>query len=152
MKNRATGILALALILAAIEGFLACGGTKLEPSEVALDEDSCSQCRMAVSQLQFAAQQVTKEGTVDFFDDIGCLLEWKKASLVTRTGASFVENYNSEEWIPADSAFFVQSDKIPTPMNYGIAAFATRSEAETFEREVGGTMLTWNELVKGAKK
>lgn len=48
----------------------------------------------------------------------------------------WVHDYNSEEWIDAEAAFFVESNAIKSPMGHGLAAFADKSAAEQFAAEV----------------
>ena len=61
--------------------------------------------------------------------------------------AFFVHDYESREWIRAETAHFVLSDSLTTPMLSGLAAFASIEQADAFATEVGGKMLTFEELL-----
>lgn len=60
--------------------------------------------------------------------------------------AWFVHDYPSEAWLRGETAFFVLSDQLQTPMGGGVAAFEKRSDAEAFAVEKDGQVYTLDEL------
>ena len=60
--------------------------------------------------------------------------------------AYFVHDYESEAWMRGETAFYVRSEKVKTPMGHGIAAFETREAADRFAAEYGAQTLTFDEL------
>lgn len=91
----------------------------------------CSFCRMAISEKRFAAEIITDNEEVFKFDDIGCLLRYRKASAdKIKIAAIFVADYETRDWIKADEAFFVRSAAVKTPMSGGILAFADKAKAD----------------------
>jgi copper chaperone NosL len=61
-----------------------------------------------------------------------------------------VADYDSHEWLAAPEAFYMQSPELPTPMGSGLAAFHDRSAAETLAAQLGGRLLTWEEVLTEA--
>jgi len=119
-----------------IAGLVACGrGTEWPPAAVAPDlgHDACADCRMLVSDVRFAAERVDRDGTVEFFDDLGCLLS-TCGGATCDPQAIFVRSFDDSRWIRGDEGFVVRSAAFASPMGFGAAAFATRPAAEAEAR------------------
>lgn len=132
----------VALLLAA------CLRPKLEP--VALSpEDICTDCKMAISEKQFAVQYLTSEGEASKFDDLGCLLHYLAAQPQKRAdiAAFFVTDYETKQWLRAESAFYVHSAKFQTPMQGGFAAFGTQQQAAAAAGIKQGRLRNWQEVL-----
>lgn len=107
----------------------ACASGEVRPVPIE-NGDMCSFCRMAISEKQFAAEIIAVDETVLKFDDIGCLLRYRKAGGdKLQVAAIYFTDYDTRQWIKADSAVFVRSKNIKTPMGSGILAFADRVKA-----------------------
>jgi copper chaperone NosL len=104
-----------------------------------LGHDACAGCRMIVSDARFAAQyhardeRIDRDGAVEFFDDLGCLLAAHRGASCDPQGV-FVRSFDDTRWIRGDEAFVVRSAAFVSPMAYGCAAFATRAAAEVEAR------------------
>jgi len=61
-----------------------------------------------------------------------------------------VHDYNSQNWIPGSTAFYVVTKDIKSPMGTGVTAFADKSAAETFAARFNAKVLTFDE-VRAAK-
>lgn len=139
----------------------ACGSGEPRPVPLVLDEDACSYCRMAISQREFAAEAVTRSGRAERFDDIGCLLDWRRGWEVPEGTAFFVVDFDTGEWLDAEDATFLRSRAIPTPMGSGLVAFGAREAAAAARERLGlgegssatgvGTTLGWPDLVQGGE-
>ncbi len=127
----------------------ACSAGVPEPVEIALDEEACHQCRMVISQQEFAAEIVTLAGSVYYFDDIGCMVRWISDNQLPETAGLFVTDYDNRSWLDARMAFYVRSNKLPTPMQYGLAAFETRAKARTAAKRLDGEVLAWQQVLEG---
>jgi copper chaperone NosL len=117
---------------------------------VALEpEDMCSYCRMAISEKQYAAEVIDSDGQAFKFDDMGCMvnfIEGKKnrAPIV----AYFVMDFDKREWIKGEDAFYVRTHEVKTPMNGGLVAFRTQSEAQQAVDKYQGKLLRWKDIVR----
>ncbi|HET6162131.1 MAG TPA: hypothetical protein VFG37_00575 [Planctomycetota bacterium] len=119
-----------------VAGLVACGrGTEWPPAAVAPDlgRDACSGCCMLVSDVRFAAERVDRDGSVAFFDDLGCLLS-ACGGATCDPQSIFVRSFDDSRWIRGDEGFVVRSAAFASPMGFGAAAFATRPAAEAEAR------------------
>lgn len=142
-----TGLMAVAtisiLLLTA-----ACQTTKIEPVALA-PEDMCSYCRMAISEKQYAAEVIDSDGQAFKFDDIGCMvnfMEGKKNK--APIAAYFVIDFDKREWIKGEDAYYVRAAEVNTPMDGGIIAFRTQSQAQQAADKYQGIMLRWKDIVR----
>ena len=129
--------------------FSACEKREIQP--VSLEpSDMCGFCKMAISEKRYAAEFISKDGDPFKFDDIGCMIrnienKQKREAIA----AVFVVDFDSKEWLKAESARFLRSSEFKTPMNGGIAAFrektipdSSRGEWLSFDELFGKTQWT----------
>jgi copper chaperone NosL len=145
--RKGTVILWLIAVLAL--ALAACGSApNAEPTPPAVHygEDICELCGMIVSEERYAAAYVTEDGHGHSFDDIGDMVQ---AHLATQEAviALFVHDYQDETWIRAETAHYVLSDDLTTPMASGLAAFTSSEEAQALAAELQGQVLTFDELL-----
>jgi len=118
---------------------------EMKPEEIE-PHDICYLCKMAISQLNFATEIVTPNGEVYKFDDIGCMIEFKKMQGLPEGSVMFVRDFYTKEWVRIENAYFAMSEKIQTPMNYYVATFKTRESLEKFLNEYGGEEFPYEQL------
>jgi copper chaperone NosL len=124
----------------------ACGKTEPQPVELA-PEDMCSFCRMAISEKRFAAELITQDGDTYKFDDIGCLLDFNRGREVTQSiAASFVVDFETQEWVRGEEAYYLRSAELKTPMSHGIVAFKDLGRAEAAAKKYQGSPIRFSEL------
>ncbi len=125
----------------------ACGGgsTDNAPPEIRFGMDPCDACRMIISEANHAAALRTATGEELRFDDIGCMLQ-KMKTLSAAPQGIWVHDVVSGRWLAADSAVYLQSQQLKTPMAYGIAAFAAEKAAQEWQSRYGGRMMRFDEL------
>ncbi len=144
MSKRMLAGLTLALLAACAQG---------PPQPVEIDAaDSCDFCKMAISQKQYAAELIDSEHTFKF-DDIGCMVQFARERGLIGAAPSektylYVRDYDNRQWLIGNSARFVQSSRIPTPMASGLIALADRQKAETYAAKFGGRILEFAEVWK----
>ena len=110
----------------------ACGPSEIRPIDI-FPEDMCSQCRMAFSDPQFAAEIITDQQEVFKFDDIGCMVKFRTKRPGVKAVAIFLKDYDTKEWIPFERATLVETT-LDTPMGSGIVAFADPAKAGEFKK------------------
>jgi copper chaperone NosL len=136
------------MLAAAALALSACPHGKPKPVEIVLSEDSCNECRMAVSDKKFAAEIVTPEGHVDYFDDIGCLVVHARAKDIPVGSAVYVVDFNDQRWLDGLTAQYLWAKSLPTPMSYGLAAFASKDAATLKSHDWPGRVLGWQALLQ----
>ncbi len=98
-----------------------------------------------MSEWRFASELIDSDGVAHKFDDLACLLAFRRQHRFV-TAAAYVVDYDSRQWIDAFRAHFVRSAEFSTPMGGGIIAFADRAAAE---RQAGArhtSVLRFSEL------
>ncbi len=122
----------LVIIIGLLLGFSGCErevNTTLKP--VHWDRDMCERCKMVVSDRKHAVQVINpQDGRSYMFDDLGCMVLWFHNEAVpwASTAVIWITDAASGAWIDARKAFY-DSGNI-TPMAYGYAAHAKRSDIE----------------------
>lgn len=149
MKERlTTTVVVLGLALLGVVVANCSGGNASGPPEINYGRDVCDQCHMIISEPRYAAAYRDGTGKAYKFDDIGDMVTHAVKAGRTSGETAWVHDYNDEEWIAADQAWFVRSPDIQTPMGGGIIAFASKSAAEQFVNDEGGALMQWPELVE----
>lgn len=116
-----------------------------EPPEIVYGEDVCERCSMIINEARYAAAYVTDDGEAHRFDDIGGMFAHHEETAIEMV-VFWVHDFESEEWLRAEEAYYVKGDHI-TPMGFGIIAFAQRADADAWVAAEGGLVMTFAELL-----
>ena len=126
-------------------GMLSC---EIKPRPIAYGSEACHYCKMTIVDRQHAAQLVTDKGKIFNFDAVECLINYspqlEEADIALKLCNHFTE---PGELIPAEEAYYLISEGIPSPMGAFLTAFQTDDLAKNALREHGGEVFTWNELL-----
>lgn len=122
--------LSLALVL------LAACGVADGPPEIALDRTACDHCGMLISELGYAAAFKMPGEPARVFDDIGCMLDELRGLPVGERTALWFHAYDADTWLTPETAVFVRSPELRTPMAGGVVAFASAEEAARLAAEL----------------
>lgn len=147
--NRRSAICAIAVAVIIALLLAACGAdanAEPVPPEIHYGEDICEFCGMIVSEERFAAGYITANGQEEIFDDIGDMVQ-SRLQNAGEAKAIFVHDYDEHTWIKAETATYVLSENLPTPMLSGLAAFASADRAKEFAAELDGQVFTFDELL-----
>ncbi len=118
------------------------------PPVVHLDEDVCHECNMIISDERFAtATMIDGPRGVEprLFDDFNCQVRFEESNPDERIVERWSHDYVSSAWLNTETAVFLKSDDLHTPMASQVAAFASRDEAQKVQGEFGGEILTFAE-------
>ena len=140
------GISILLLILVGLITIASCssGPDFDEPPDIRYGEDSCVRCLMIINEARFAAAYVTDAGETRRFDDIGGMVAYID-EISEDVAVFWVHDFDSEEWLKAQEAFYVESQQ-QTPMGFGIIAFADQQRADQWAAENDGVVLSFADL------
>lgn len=125
----------------------ACGDKTYDPRDINPETDVCSICNMSITNVDYAAQIVLKNGDSVVFDDLGCLMEYVNTNGEQEIGAAYIRDTNSASWLNVKEATYAYSAEYWTPMNYGVLAFASEQEAKKYSEQHQGKILTYDDLV-----
>ncbi len=121
---------------------------KVEPKEINYGNDHCNFCDMTVVDKTHAAQYVTKKGKASMFDAIECMVnELKRDNSEDLMAYLLVADYaNPGILIDANTATYLISEKIKSPMGANLSAFSSKEVAEEMAAKNGGDIFTWKQL------
>ena len=135
------------LILAMLGGACSSGNADPHPPELMMGSDVCEECGMVVSDARYAAATLIESGHTHKFDDLAEMFIFQAKHSEDVVRAWFVHDYNTETWLRGETAFYVMSSEIHSPMGYGVVAFETREAADNFATELGvSRVYTFDEL------
>ena len=125
-----------------------CQDHPLQPVAIEAN-DTCSFCKMAISEKRYAAEFIDGNGEAFKFDDIGCMANFieQKRNPAPIKGI-FVMDFERREWIEAESAFYVRSEEFQTPMSGHIVALNNQSSAQEAVSKYQGSLLRFGDFVK----
>lgn len=121
-------------------------GRLKEPTE----DSTCYMCNMKVYMKDtdmgmFSAQAVREDGSVVFYDDIGCLLNDEYVNEVENE--KFVRDYVTLNWFNVEDAIIVKTD-LKSPMNWGYIFFKYQEDVDAFLKENPKAVVTPLEQVR----
>jgi copper chaperone NosL len=126
-------------------------GCTVEPREIHLGSEACEHCHMVIDDLRFAAQALTNRGVVHTFDALECVAEWTRAGSIPpgELHSIWASDFLSPgSWIRVEDAYFLHAPGLHSPMGAGLAAFASAEGARGVQRQVGGAVLGWAEVLE----
>jgi copper chaperone NosL len=121
------------------------------PQPINFGTDLCAMCRMKIMDNKFGAEVVTKRGKTFKFDSDECLMGYINTGTLKaeQKGQLLVIDYmNPENFIDAEKAFYLHSEKVPSPMGAYISAFKTMEEAQKINLNNGnlGVIVGWDAI------
>ena len=128
-------------------------GLGIEPADVHIGTEECAHCSMMISDRRFATQVLNTKGRSWKFDSIECLRAFVHAGTLGRDElhSAWVTDGNDETWVRAETAAFLRSDAVRSPMGGGLLAFAAVSAAHAASEDAGdGTVMSWPEVLAAA--
>lgn len=138
MKNHPTYIFILMLFLAACS---------IEPQPINYGSDACHFCKMNIVDNQHAAQFITSKGKCYKFDAIECMLNHMKGFNEVPIDMSLICDYSKPgNLIDAETATFLVSQHIPSPMGGFLSGFSSEEAAISMQKEATGELFTWEQL------
>ena len=109
---------------------ISCSRGPLPPAKLDTKNDTCSVCRMTVSDPRLASQVLVPGEEPRFFDDLGCLAKFLEEHQLP-DAVLYVADHRTSEWTPAAAAVYSRLARASTPMASGVIAHATvESRAE----------------------
>lgn len=121
------------------------------PQPIKIGQDGCSFCKMSIADNRFGAEIITKKGKVYKFDDMHCLLEFRKSDVVKPADIkeTYLVNFNEpHDFIDVHKAFLLKSDALHSPMGGNIASFIDSEKLKETAEKVKGEEITWETLIK----
>lgn len=140
-KSQAALVVLLAVMLPS------CGSPGPEP--IAIHKDHCDYCKMTIAEDQYACELITEKGRAYKFDDVSCMIEYKKENPNPAIRNFYVSDYlKAGNLMECEKAFFIQGEEISSPMGGGIAAFSDKNSAQQYAVKLNAQSTDWKALSK----
>lgn len=124
----------------------------VSPQPIDYGKEACHFCKMTIVDRQHAAEIVTTKGKTYKFDSSECMIHFLGEFDVATVKLFLSNNYSEpESLIDATQATFLISENIPSPMGANLSAFKSNVDAQNIQDEKGGTLYSWEELLKHLK-
>ncbi len=125
------------------------------PPEIHYGADTCADCGMIIGDPHYAAALLWRASAgrpaqTAVFDDIGCLLHWRRQHANAQIVAAWVKDVRTADWLNAFSALYLKSPPLETPMGSGIVATATPHGFAGLA--VRHPVLTWSDLLNSESR
>ena len=146
MKNLLIILITILLVICGCSN----NSNKSEPPKIVLGQDPCDNCFMLINERKFAAALWLADGEAKRFDDIGCMIDYVQKS-GNKISNYWVYDYNDDRPVNAEEAYFVKSNKLLTPMSFGIVTFKNKSAASEFASKYSTELISFNELITNNK-
>lgn len=117
--------------------------------EIVYGTDACQHCRMIISDQRYGTELVTAKGKIYTFDSIECLVRFMREHQTESSEAAFIlvtDQSSPSKLVDAQSAFYLLSENLPSPMGEGLSAFESESVCDQRLHEYGGKKMLWSEL------
>jgi copper chaperone NosL len=111
---------------------------------------TCDYCAMFITEKHFGGRLTTTADKTLVFDANECLVAFSLSKIpAPEIRERRTVNYTDpSEWLDVKRAWFLQSDKRPSPMAVNLSAYASREEAERAKSALGGEVFDWDGVVK----
>lgn len=124
----------------------------IEPQKIEYGHDGCTYCTMTIVDKKHAAQIVTAKGKVYKYDSIECLIKDAKNHEDSEIAFKKVANFSGmDSFVDAESATYLISVEIPSPMGANLSAFARKNEAEALRKSKTGELFDWKTIQQRIK-
>lgn len=134
------------------------GEVDYSPREINWDRDICELCLMGLAEKEYSAQAINERNDVIWFDDIGCLIQYRKGEDWKRWKGDgevrmWVGHCETGEWIDVEKAWYRFGDR--TPMGYGYGALKEKQDStwnfETLIERIDAGLTKREEFLKNKK-
>ena len=124
-------------------------GCNSGPAPIAYRQEECVFCKMTIMDPKFGCQIKNDKGKVFNFDDLSCLTSYLKGDILDTNHLSgiYVPNYLADgELFAAETAFYVASELLRSPMAGNIAAFSNKDSAIALATKLNGKLASWQNI------
>ncbi len=127
-----------------------CRAAPPRPADLDTRNETCSSCRMAVSDRHSAGQLVAPGEEPRFFDDIGCLRKVLASAKPVPGAVAFVADHRTGAWVDASKAVYVYNAAVETPMSSHLLAYSDAASRDADPAAAGGRPMSAAEVFAAA--
>lgn len=125
----------------------------ISPEPITYGKDGCAYCQMTIVDKQHAAEIVTDKGKAFKFDAIECMLNYNNENQEQTVALFLINDFKgSGDLIDAQKATYLISENIPSPMGAFLSGFESAEKANEVQKDKGGELYNWDDLMQHFKK
>ncbi|MBZ5857106.1 nitrous oxide reductase accessory protein NosL [Flavihumibacter profundi] len=136
------------MVLLFSNGLISCS---TGPTEIPYGKVPCDYCKMTILDKKFGAELVTAKGKMMYFDDLHCLISYKKENHLTDKDIAgiYISDYaGSGQLVRAGEAFYASGESIHGPMGGNIAAFLHADDRNKYLGEQKAVATDWKTIAQ----
>ena len=119
------------------------------PRPIVVNKDICAYCKMTINNEQFCSQLVTQKGRIYVFDDLMCMISYKRENDQIAYDHFYIADFsNPSVFIDLEKAILIQSDSLRSPMGGNMSAFAIKDSAQVYKSIFGANDVAWSDLIR----
>jgi copper chaperone NosL len=125
-------------------------GCSVEPEPIKIGSDNCHYCKMGISDNKFGAEVITTKGKIFKYDELHCLrseIEEGGLEMINIKDIYFTDFCDDHKLIKSENSFYLKSSEINAPMGGDIATFSKPESLKTYQKQLGGEEVTWNQII-----
>ena len=146
-RGREDGARAVSAGAAALLLLVVAGCSDPGPRPLRAGADSCADCLMVIDANGHGGEIVTRTGKVHTFDSAECMANHLVHLVDDDVHSLWVVDFsNPEELVPAESAFYLISPTLASPMGLGITAFGRAQDRAGAMHAFGGEAASWDRI------
>lgn len=120
------------------------------PQPINYGADQCDHCKMKIVDERFGGELVTNKGKMFKFDGIECMVQYyNNTQEEKRKEIEFfmvADAINQGKLINANSAVYLESVNLPSPMGGNISAYSKVEDIKKMQEEFPGVVLNWEQV------
>jgi len=121
------------------------------PQPVIAGRDNCYLCKMAITDIRYAAELITDKGKVYIFDDVYCLQSFIKSGFQgdSKVNDIYLADFTGDHsLIKAGESFLLQGGDIRGPMNGNVIAFKSKDSMKKMAERFNAVAINWEQVNK----
>lgn len=130
-------------------GLMSCN---VGPQPIKIGVDACSFCKMSIADHRFGAEIITKKGKIFKFDDIHCLVEFRKSKVIDNKDIkeTFLVRFNEPYTLTEASQLLLwKSNDFRSPMGGNIAGFTDENKLNEAAERFKGEKVSLESVLNG---
>lgn len=99
---------------------------------------------------KFGSEIISNKGKVYKFDAAECMVRFVKEGKIKQDDINsrlVTDASKPGQFVDALTAAYLVSEKFPSPMGANLSAYGSKSDAEKFQKNYPGELMTWEEIL-----
>ncbi len=123
----------------------------VSPDPIKVGVDKCQFCKMAISDVRFGTEAITKKGKIHKYDEAHCLISDIKSGAIDSKDIKdiYISDFcGKHELVNQKQCFLMRSEDLRSPMEGNVAAYKEKDSMIYYKNNLGGEEVFWDQLIK----